>query len=148
MTMVDVEAVRPGRRAPAIRLSKAILLRTTLAAAALASAFTWVQWWDFVTPSFFAAPYQAVFLVNGQTYFGRYHDRLGPFAKLEDVYYVQQIPSADQQQAPEQRIVRRGGELHAPRDRILIPYEAILFVEDLRLDSAIRRFIERNEAAR
>ena len=120
--------------------------RPALAVVAFVLAFAVVQWWDLTLPALGGGTYQAVFLVNGQTYFGRYHDRLGPFAKLEAAYYVQQTPSADQQQAPEQRIVRRGGELHAPRDRMLIPDEAILFVEDLREDSPIRRFIERNEA--
>ena len=43
------------------------------------------QWWDFTLPGFGRAQYQAIFLANGQTYFGRYYDRIGAYAKIEDV---------------------------------------------------------------
>ena len=75
--------------------------------------------------------YQAVFLTNGQTYFGRYYDRIGAYAKIEDVYYLQQVKGSDPDAAPDTRIVRRGRELHEPASRMLIPKSAILFIEDL-----------------
>src|SRR5438552_1076591 len=88
--------------------------------------------------------YQAVFLTNGQTYFGRYYDRIGAYAKIEDVYYLQQVASSDPNAAPDTRILRRGRELHEPAPRMLIPKSAILFVEDLTDASPIAQFMQRD----
>jgi hypothetical protein len=102
------------------------------------------QWWDFTTPSLGRAQYQAVFLANGQTYFGRYYDRIGAYSKIEDVYYLQQTQGADPNAAPETRVVRRGRELHAPASRMLVPKSAILFVEDLADSSPIANFMRQD----
>lgn len=129
-----------------MRLPLAGLRRAGIAIVSLVLAFVLVQWWDFTLPSFGGGKFQAVFLVNGQTYFGRYYDRFGPYAKIEGVYYIQQIPSGDPDKPPDSRIVRRGGELHGPLDRVLVPRTAILFVEDLRPDSPVARFMEQGQA--
>jgi hypothetical protein len=105
------------------------------------AALLFTQWWDFTTPSLGRAHYQAVFLANGQTYFGRFYDRLGAYAKIEDVYYLQQTAAADPNAAPDTKIVRRGRELHGPSSRMLIPKSAILFVEDLTDTSPISQFM-------
>jgi hypothetical protein len=86
-----------------------------------------------------------VFLTNGQTYFGRYYDRLGAYAKIEDVYYLQQVQGADPSAAPDTKLVRRGRELHSPASRMLIPKSAILFVEDLSDASAIAQFMKKDQ---
>ena len=98
------------------------------------------QWWDFTIPAPGRAEYQAIFLTNGQTYFGRYYDRIGPYAKIEDVYYVQQT-ATDANQTAANRLVRRGAELHAPQSRMLVPKSAILLVEDLTDASPIAQFM-------
>ena len=91
----------------------------------------------------FGARYQAVFLANGQTYFGHYLDRLGPYVKVENAFYIAQQPTAEEGQTPESRIIRRGSELHQPLPFVLIPKSAILFVEDLRQDSQVAQFMDR-----
>lgn len=106
--------------------------------------FAIVRWWDFALPNFGATRYQAVFLSNGQTYFGRYVDRIGPYVKIEDAYYIQTAaanPEDEARQAPESRLIRRGNELHQPLPAVLIPRTAILFVEDLKADSAVAQFM-------
>ena len=104
--------------------------------------FVFVRWWDFTMPSF-GARYQAVFLANGQTYFGHYLDRLGPYVKVENAFYITQEPTVEEGQTPESRIIRRGSELHQPLPFVLIPKSAILFVEDLRPDSQVGVFMDR-----
>jgi hypothetical protein len=99
------------------------------------------QWWDFTLPSPGRAQYQAIFMANGQTYFGRYYDRIGSYAKIEDVYYLQQIPATDPNAGPDTKIVRRGNELHGPSARMLVPKTAVLFVEDLTDRSPIAQFM-------
>jgi len=102
------------------------------------------QWWDFTLPSFGRAEYQAIFLANGQTYFGRYYDRIGAYAKIEDVYYLQQTEAASADAAPDTKLIRRGKELHAPAARMLVPKTAILFVEDLTASSPIAQFMKQD----
>lgn len=108
------------------------------------AALFFTQWWDFTVPAIGRAPYQAVFLANGQTYFGRYYDRIGAYAKIEDVYYLQQAESTEANASSTTRIVRRGRELHEPGSRMLIPKSAILFIEDLTDASPIAQFMRRD----
>jgi len=102
-----------------------------------------VQWWDFTIPSAGRSTYQAVFLANGQTYFGRYYDRLGPYVKVENVFYIQQTRAADPDAPPESKLVRRGSELHEPTSAMLIAKSAILFVEDLQEGSSVAEFMRK-----
>lgn len=131
--------MRPGRRG----LERAGVIALTLFVAV--AGFLWIEWWDYTVPSFGAARYQAVFLANGQTYFGRYLDRLGAYAKVEYVYYIQPAPATgDTDRPPDLRIVRRGAELHRPQTSMLIPKSAILFVEDLQPGSPFGQFMDRD----
>jgi hypothetical protein len=116
--------------------------RVALVVAVLVVTFALVRMWDFVLPSF-GARYQAVFLANGQTYFGHYLDRLGPYIKVENAFYIATQPTAEEGQTPESRLIRRGAELHQPLPYVLIPKSAILFVEDLRADSQVAAFMDK-----
>ena len=131
-------------RLPRVRLSGRLGRNVAVALTALVLAFFATQWWDFTVPALGRAQYQAVFLTNGQTYFGRYYDRIGAYAKIEDVYYLQQTTGADPTQAPDTKIVRRGSELHGPAPRMVVPKSAILFVEDLTDGSPIAQFMRQD----
>lgn len=120
--------------------------KIVLAVLIFVGVFAYVEWWDYVPPSFGGARYQAVFLSNGQTYFGHYVDRLGPYAKIENAFYIQQTPAANENEAATQKIVRRGNEFHQPEPFVLLPKTAILFVEDLRADSSVAQFMDRELA--
>jgi len=124
---------------------RTVAITIVVAVVLTAAAFLFVRWWDFTMPAF-GARYQAVFLANGQTYFGHYLDRLGPYVKVENAFYIQQQPTAEEGQTPESRIIRRGSELHQPLPYVLIPKSAILFVEDLRQDSQVAQFMDRELA--
>ena len=120
--------------------------RVAIAVVVLLVAFLFTKYWDFViTPPLGHAKYQAVFLTNGQTYFGRYLDRLGPYVKMEDAFYIQQQAKAEGSAAADLKLVRRGTELHQPDAEILIPKDAILFVEDLRSDSQVAQYMDKNQ---
>ena len=123
-------------------MSRSRAIQMLIAVVFVLVTFLFVRWWDFTLPSV-GARYQAVFLANGQTYFGHYVDRLGPYVKVENAFYIQQAPTAEEGQTPESRIIRRGSELHQPLPFVLIPKTAILFVEDLRQDSQVAQFMDR-----
>ena len=120
------------------------LRNVAIAIAVFFGALFFTQWWDFTLPSVGRSEYQAVFLSNGQTYFGRYYDRIGAYAKIEDIYYLQQTQGADPDAPADTKLVRRGKELHAPSARMLVPKSSILFVEDLTDSSPIAQFIQRD----
>lgn len=121
--------------------SRALLAKLGLFVALFVATLLLVQWWDFTVPSGGRATYQAVFLANGQTYFGRYYDRLGPYVKVENVFYIQQSRGTADDAPLESRLVRRGSELHEPTAAMLIAKSAILFVEDLQDSSPVAQFM-------
>jgi hypothetical protein len=133
------------RRADAAPLAEGFgwrAARVGFAIATLLLAFAVVRVWDFTIPRVGAQHYQAVFLSNGQTWFGHYRDRVGPYAAMSSVYYVQTKPSQDADVAPTSQLIKRGNELHAPDPQVLIPKTAILFIEDLRDDSPIAKYMD------
>lgn len=141
---MNAVASRYRRTALWVRMHGVPLRNVGLAALVFVAMFFLTQWWDFTVPSLGRAQYQAVFLTNGQTYFGRYYDRIGAYAKIEDVYYLQQSPASDPTAAPDTKIIRRGRELHGPASRMLVPKSAILFVEDLTDSSPIAGFMRQD----
>lgn len=87
--------------------------------------------------------YQAVFLTNGQVYFGKMSDTDSNFATMVDIFYLQVVqPPLQGQQDPNQpaaaqpqpqiSLVKLGNELHGPVDEMKINREHILFFEDLK----------------
>lgn len=108
-----------------------------------------------------ASDWQAVFLTNGQVYFGKLKDIDENYATLEDIYYlqVQEVPiqpaeAATQEEGvqpaeqTEQRtiLVKFGTELHRPTDKMYINSEHILFFEDLSQGSNVVEAIENYKA--
>jgi hypothetical protein len=86
--------------------------------------------------------YQAVFLANGQVYFGKLSNADGLWLTLEDIYYLQTTPSPSEIQSNQQpssniNLVKLGGELHGPTDKMRVNRTSVLFVEDLRSDSGV-----------
>ncbi len=97
--------------------------------------------------------YQAVFLGNGQVYFGHVSNDNARTVTLEDIYYLQvnsnlQTPPGNEVDANqgELSLVKLGNELHGPMDKMRINQSAVLFIEDLKDDSkvvdAINRYSE------
>lgn len=86
------------------------------------------------------AEYQAVFLTNGQVYFGQLDDRGNEaFVKLRNVYYLntQKAAGGDPSAQAQVSLVRLGSEAHGPLNEMQINREHILFIEDLRGDSQV-----------
>ena len=93
-----------------------------------------------------SSKYQAVFLSNGQTYFGKVSDPNAKYVSLSEVYYlVQSQPlqsqnSANQQNQdqvkPEYSLIKLGKELHGPIS-MSINKDQILFIENLADDSKV-----------
>ncbi len=89
------------------------------------------------------SPYQAVFLTNGQVYFGKAVNKGGDYLTLEDVFYLQankQLqPQTDEAKASSSQLslIKLGSELHGPDDVMHINRDQILFFEDLKRDGRV-----------
>jgi hypothetical protein len=87
--------------------------------------------------------YQAVFLTNGQVYFGKVtHEGLRALT-LEKVYYFQvKGSSSSTSSADDLALIKLGNEVHGPEDHLEITWNTILFIESLRTDSRVVKAIE------
>lgn len=96
--------------------------------------------------STFESEWQAVFLSNGQVYFGKVAKIDSDFLFLEDIYYLQVITLQDTigqppdvQTQPEQRLtlIKLGNEIHGPEDSMMINRDQIIIIEELKADSRV-----------
>ncbi len=93
---------------------------------------------------------QAVFLADGQVYFGTLSNHNGRFAELRNVYYLKYGKSLQQgaadggENASNLNLVKLGGEVHGPEDAMYISKDKILFVENLKELSNVVQAMRRN----
>ncbi len=100
---------------------------------------------------------QAVFLTNGQVYFGHVKSVNKQYVDLEGIYYL----NVNQQVQPNQSgssanaasnqsvsLVKLGCELHGPTDQMLINRDQVTFWENLKSDgqvtTAITQWVKQN----
>ncbi len=93
-----------------------------------------------------ADKYQAVFMTNGQVYFGKLDDINSSYADLTDVYYLQvqqavQPATNNTDQQSQVSLTKLGSELHGPTDKMHISRDQILFWENLKADSTVVKAI-------
>lgn len=97
--------------------------------------------------------YQAVFLSNGQVYFGKLHTYNNEYMKLTDIYYLQTKTSTDAKSSNPQstntendanvQLIKLGSEIHGPDDEMIVSKDQILFFENLKKDSQVTKSIEK-----
>lgn len=97
---------------------------------------------QFPTPE--AGKWQAVFLDNGQVYFGKLAQDGRNSVALSNVYYLRTAGDLADAGATI-NLIKLGGELHGPEDVLHIPTGKILYWENLKDSSAI---VQRIGAAR
>jgi hypothetical protein len=87
--------------------------------------------------------YQAVFLTNGQVYFGKLSNPNNKYVELKDIYYLQvtqqeiQEGSNDASADPQISLAKLGNELHGPEDSMYISRDQVLFWENLKGDGDV-----------
>lgn len=101
-----------------------------------------------------ANDYQAVFLTNGQVYFGKLSNLNRRYVRLEDIYYlqVQQIQPPEektkQEEQPKLTLIKLGNEIHAPEDVMNINRDQILFLEDLKESGQVVQAIQKDKESK
>jgi flagellar basal body-associated protein FliL len=93
--------------------------------------------------------YQAVFLDNGQVFFGKLKNTDGKYLRLEKAFYTkkQDLPAdatAEQKAATANNVslIKVGDEVYGPESNINIRAEQVLFWQDLRSDSKVAKAID------
>lgn len=103
------------------------------------------------SPSALKADWQAVFLTNGQVYFGKIVRMDKDFLTIKNIYYLQVVEqplqtsqtgqASDQAVQPqtEQRLtlIKLGNEIHGPTDQMVINRDQVVLLEDLKNDSRV-----------
>lgn len=90
---------------------------------------------------------QAVFLTNGQVYFGYLSRSNSPIIQLTDTYYLKSAKELQGSDKSKIVIVRLGGELHGPEGTMQINRDQVLFFEDMRDDSKVNQAIEKAKSS-
>lgn len=85
--------------------------------------------------------YQAVFLDNGQVYFGKLTQSESDFFILIDIFYMQSGP-VGLDQTTNLQLTKLGSEAHGPEDKMQINKEHILFIEEMKAESKVVKAIE------
>lgn len=92
---------------------------------------------------------QAVFLDNGEVYFGEIVYKNQAEVVLRNIYYLQVLKSLqynqDKDTSRDISLVKLGKELHGPLDEMRINRFHIIYIEDLRNDSKVVQAIEEYE---
>jgi hypothetical protein len=93
--------------------------------------------------------YQAVFLNNGQVFFGKLKNVRGDYLQLDSAYYSksQDLPAdatAEQKAATSNNVslVKVGDEVYGPENSLSIKAEQVLFWQDLKKDSKVTKAID------
>ncbi len=82
---------------------------------------------------------QAVFLNNGQVYFGNIQQLNDKYIRLTGIFYLrvnQTVQPNGQQQTAAPELVPLGCELHRPQNEMLLNRDQVTFWENLKNDSA------------
>jgi hypothetical protein len=142
------KARRFGRKKLAVLVALLILL---------AFGVFW-SWWLFGRNTSFdentaikKGQFQAVFLTNGQVYFGKLADLNHKYVTLTDIYYLQvqqtngslQNASGNANSDSSVSLAKLGSELHGPEDKMSVSSEQVLFWENLKNDSKVVQAIHK-----
>jgi hypothetical protein len=95
--------------------------------------------------------YQAVFLANGQVYFGHLKGADEQYLTLSNIFYLKEKNNTDIQASKDKEataktaddfeLVKLGSELHGPQDEMKINRDQVLFYENLKSDGKVAQAI-------
>lgn len=112
--------------------------------------FFLLKFFLFGTSNIATSPYYAVFLTNGQVYFGHIEKSDQLTISLANVYYLRANTNLQTIQTKNKKsenvelaLIKLGNELHGPKDMMVLNRTSILFWEELRNDGKMVQAIKR-----
>lgn len=136
---------------------KRFLLPIGIIALLLIAATGWFMWQGLPSTStgIDSKEYQAVFLSNGQVYFGKLKAFNGGYMKLTNIFYLQTQNSDTKDSSNPQnagsnsqsnvQLIKLGSEIHGPEDEMFIAKDQMLFYENLKSDSKVVQTINQSQ---
>jgi len=137
-TLEDMKSMKPHSG-----LKMLALLVTLVLLWKVGAGMGWLPTFSF--PSVDSDKWQAVFLTNGQVYFGHLEEEGREYVSLNDIYYLrvsQELQPPSDQPQTSINLVKLGDEIHGPEDMMYIPKSQIIFWENMRADSAVVQVID------
>jgi hypothetical protein len=140
---------RRGGRAPLVGIVAVVIVVAAMAC--------YMIFGGSLSGSIDSSRYQAVFLSNGQVYFGKLENVNKDYMRLKDIYYLQSQQSAtdvgnsDNPQDSTDgnvQLIKLGEEIHGPEDEMIVSKEHLLFFENLRQDGNVTRSINQHKNSR
>lgn len=131
-----------------------IVIVTVLIVAAVVGWSFWSNMFGGLGAAIDKSKYQAVFLANGQVYFGKLEVTSPEYVKLTSVYYLQtpETKTEDDAKDPQKstseqdmQLIKLGNELHGPEDEMIISRDQVLFYENLKADGKVSQSIEQSQ---
>jgi hypothetical protein len=116
-----------------MKIALALLIGVFIGAAGTAT------WSAYNTAKLRHAGHQAVFLINGQVFFGQVLDADSDTLTLGDVYYIRSEVNPETKQI-KHTLIRRGNELHGP-PKMIVSRRAILLIEPVGNESTVAKLI-------
>lgn len=91
--------------------------------------------------------YQAVFLQNGQVYFGKVASLTSKYVDLQNVFYLNSASSSTDEKKTDTSsnqftLVKLGCELHGPYDQMIINRDQVTFWENIKDDGQVVKTIK------
>lgn len=155
----QVHAV-PKRR-PHPRTAKFVIAPIVLIILLVAAGF--IGWFAHQQPSYSdksvnQSEYQALFLTNGQVYFGKLSDVGQKYVSMTDIFYLQvqqsasgtaqNVQPASNSSTPNSQVslAKLGNELHGPEDHMFVASDQVLFWENMKNDSKVTQAIDKYQS--
>lgn len=135
-----------------VRLTKRLRIGLIVAGVVVLGLIGWLVWSNIRShdTDIDTNKYQAVFLANGQVYFGKLQPIGKGSMKLTKIFYLQSQDSNGGGENPQQtttadknvQLIKLGSEVHGPEDEMVINKDQILFYENLKSDSKVAQTID------
>ncbi len=149
---------KPTSNKPSVvkRLISWLVVLLLVAVVAFGAWFVWTNVINKTDAGIDSSKYQAVFLTNGQIYFGKLHTYDGEYLRLTTGYYPQAKATDEattdttetDTSASGIQLIRLGDEVYGPEDEIFISKKQILHYENLKSDSKVSQLIDQNEQSK
>lgn len=125
--------------------SKVLIFLIGLAVVALGLFSSWLLYKSSTSSSIDNNKYQALFLTNGQVYFGKLKILNSDYVKLTDIYYLQTTSTTDKTAALQNasgnatgvQLIKLGSEVHGPADEMTVNRDQVLFFENIKKDGQV-----------
>ncbi len=111
---------------------------------------SWIFYSTNIASSLDSNKYQAVFLEDGQVYFGKLKIGSNGYMKLTNVFYLQTKTdniNTEKNDGTNLDLIKLGNEVHGPSDEMMINKDKVLYFENLesngKVSDAINRYTKK-----